>query len=154
MPKIENLIGLSEILHTSLDYILFGKETSDDNSCTLYDNFRRLNRLIYSLSVCFAKNEQNGKYYFELMGDEAKIYWERIQAFAVDKNYFFEHQGKSPAFTLKDLDGLFTDFLKYDKQLEPTEERMNQWLTAQGIAPEEYRKSKVAEINRKRKAAQ
>ena len=45
LPKIDNLICLAELYDTTLDYIVYGKETSDDNSFTWYDNFKRLNRL-------------------------------------------------------------------------------------------------------------
>ena len=65
LPKIDNLICLAEIFNTTLDYIIYGKETSDDNSFTYYDNFKRLNRLIYSLSVNFLKDEVTGKCYLE-----------------------------------------------------------------------------------------
>lgn len=44
LPKIDNLICLSEIFNTTLDYIIYGKETSDDNSFTYYDNFKRLKK--------------------------------------------------------------------------------------------------------------
>ena len=59
LPKIDNLICLAELYDTTLDYIVYGKETSDDNSFTWYDNFKRLNRLIYSLAVGFGKSSED-----------------------------------------------------------------------------------------------
>ena len=48
IPKIDNLIAFSEIYGVSLDYLIFGNETSDDNSYRWKDNLKRLNRLIFS----------------------------------------------------------------------------------------------------------
>jgi transcriptional regulator with XRE-family HTH domain len=149
--KTDKLICLAELFNTTLDFIVFGKESSDDNSCTLYDNFKRMNRLVYSLSINFAKHEETGKIYMEWIDEEANVYWERLQKFAVDKNYFFEYRGQSPVFTLKDLDELFTDFIQYDEQLSPTKERMDQWLKSQGIKPEKHLKKRLSEIESKRK---
>ena len=153
LPKIENLIGLAEIFHTSLDYIMLGIETSDDNSCTLYDNIKRLNRLIYSLSVTFSTHRETGKVYLELTDDAAKVYWERLQSFAISKNYFVEHHNASPVFTLKELDDLFEDFTDFREQFAPTPQRLNIWLRNQGIDPEAYWKEKLMELKRKEHGA-
>ena len=150
LPKIENLIGLADLFHTTLDYIMLGKETSDDNSCTIYDNFKRLNRLIYSLSVMFARHQETGKMYLELTDDEAKVYWERLQSFAVSKNYFAEHRNETPVFTLKELDELFEDFAEEKEQFAPTPQRYNTWLKNQGIDPEAFWKKKILELEKKR----
>ena len=133
LPKIDNLICLSDLFSVSIDYLLFGKETSDDNSCTYYDNFKRLNRLIYSLSAKLVENEATGRYYLELWEEEFKLYWERINNFGVEKNYFYEKRDELPVFTLKDLDNLFIDFIKYKEQLTPTKERFDKFLSNQEI---------------------
>ena len=72
LPKLEILLYLAEVFETSLDYIVAGKKMSDDNSLTYYDNFKRLNRLIYSMSVTFLKDDATGKCYLELWEDESK----------------------------------------------------------------------------------
>lgn len=147
LPKIDNLICLSEIFNTTLDYIIYGKETSDDNSFTYYDNIKRLNRLIYSLSVNFVKDETTGKCYLELWEDESKVYWERLNTYGINDNYNFEKRNALPKFSLKELDSLFEDFAEYKEQLLPTKERFNSWLESQGINPETYLVEKIKRIN-------
>ena len=147
LPKIDNLICFAEIFNTSLDYIIYGKETSDDNSFTYYDNFKRLNRLIFSLSVNFVKDNATGKCYLELWEDEAKLYWERLSNYGVNDNYNFEKRNAVPEISLKELDLLFEDFLEYKEQLMPTKERFNAWLKSQGVNPEAYLVEKLKRIN-------
>lgn len=149
LPKIDNLICLSEIFNTTLDYIIYGKETSDDNSFTYYDNFKRLNRLIYSLSVNFVKDETTGKLYLELWEDEFKVYWERLNTYGINDNYNFEKRNALPKFSLKELDSLFGDFAEYKEQLLPTKERFNSWLESQGVNPEPYLVEKIKRISNK-----
>ena len=148
LPKIDNLICLAEIFNTTLDYIIYGKETSDDNSFTYYDNFKRLNRLIYSLSVNFLKDESTGKCYLELWEEESKIYWERLNTFAINDDYNFEKRNAIPKFSLKELDLLIEDFAEYKEQLLPTKERFDVFLESQGINPKEYLNDKLNRIKK------
>lgn len=147
LPKIDNLICFADLYNTTLDFIIFGKETSDDNSFTYYDNFKRLNRLIYSLSVNFVKDDKTGKVYLELWEDESKVYWNRLSTFGVNDNYCFEKRKQAPSFSLKKLDDLFLDFTEYKDQLLPTKERFDKWLISQGIDPEEYLKEKLVKLD-------
>ena len=148
LPKIDNLICFAEIFNTSLDYIIYGKETSDDNSFTYYDNFKRLNRLIFSLSVNFVKDNATGKCYLELWEDESKLYWERLNTFGKNDNYKFEKRNRLSKFSLKELDVLIEDFADYKEQLLPTKARYDAWLKNQGINPEEYLIEKLKRIKR------
>lgn len=148
LPKIDNLICFAELFNTSLDYIVLGKEMSDDNSFTYYDNFKRLNRLIYSLSVNFVKNETTGKCYLDLWEDESKLYWERLNSFGINDNYKFEKRHEKPKFSLKELDLIIEDFADYKEQLLPTKERFDAWLKSQGINPEEYYREKLKRIEK------
>ena len=148
LPKIDNLICLAEIFNTSLDYIIYGRETSDDNSFTWYDNFKRLNRLIYSLSVNFVKDNDTGKCYLELWEDESKLYWERLNTFGKNDNYKFEKRNELSKFSLKELDVLIEDFADYKEQLLPTKARYDAWLKNQGINPEEYLIEKLKRMKR------
>ena len=148
LPKIDNLICLAEIFNTSLDYIIYGRETSDDNSFTYYDNFKRLNRLIYSLSVNFVKDDATGKCYLELWEDESKLYWERLNTFGKNDNYKFEKRNELSKFSLKELDVLIEDFADYKEQLLPTKARFDAWLENQGINPEEYLIEKLKRMKR------
>ena len=148
LPKIDNLICLAEIFKTSLDYIIYGKETSDDNSFTYYDNFKRLNRLIYSLAVNFVRNNSTGKCYLELWEDESKLYWERLNAYGSNDNYKFEKRNEPPKISLKELDLLIEDFAEYKEQLLPTKERYDSYLESQGINPDAYLDEKIKRMNR------
>ena len=148
LPKIDNLICLAEIFKTSLDYIIYGKETSDDNSFTYYDNFKRLNRLIYSLAVNFVRNNSTGKCYLELWDDESKLYWERLNTYGSNDNYKFEKRNEPPKISLKELDLLIEDFAEYKEQLLPTKERYDSYLESQGINPDAYLDEKLKRMNR------
>ena len=148
LPKIDNLICLAEIFKTTLDYIIYGKETSDDNSFTYYDNFKRLNRLIYSLAVNFLKDEKTGKCYLELWEDEAKLYWERLNNFGINDNYKFEKRNATPKFSLNELDLLIEDFAEYDEQLLPTKKRFDAWIKSQGINPDVYLMEKLIRLKK------
>ena len=150
LPKIDNLICLSELFNTTLDYIIFGRETSDDNSFTRYDNFKRLNRLIYSLAGMPWKNSEDGKIYLELWDDEAKIYYEKLQSSSVYRNYMFEHFGKDCSFSVQDLDNLFLEFKENKKQLGPNEERISKYLRIHGINPDQFKRQRIKEIKEKR----
>ena len=148
LPKIDNLICLAEIFNTTLDYIIYGKETSDDNSFTYYDNFKRLNRLIYSLAVNFLKDEKTGKCYLELWEDESKLYWERLNNFGINDNYKFEKRNAIPKFSLKELDLLIADFEEYKEQLLPTKKRFDAWLKSQGINPDTFLMEKLQRLKK------
>ena len=148
LPKLDNLICLSEIFNTTLDYIIYGKETSDDNSFTYYDNFKRLNRLIYSLAVNFVRNNSTGKCYLELWEDESKLYWERLNTYGSNDNYKFEKRNEPPKISLKELDLLIEDFAEYKEQLLPTKERYDSYLESQGINPDAYLDEKLKRMNR------
>lgn len=152
LPKIDNLICLAELYDTTLDYIVYGKETSDDNSFTWYDVFKRLNRLIFSLAIGFGKSSEDGKIYLELWDDEARVYYDRLQAYGTSMNYSFENKGVDLQLTLRDLDNLFVDFQKDKKQLLPTKERMFKYLKSQGQDPEEFVKHRISEIKEKQES--
>ena len=142
---------IAEALNTSLDYLVYEKETSDDDSFTWYDTFKRLNRLIYPLAVGLGKRSADGKIYLELWDDEWKVYYERLQSYGLDKNYAFEHRGSDPSFDVKVLDELFADFINYKEQLAPTLERYNKYLESQGVDAEEFLRHRIEEIQSKQR---
>lgn len=150
LPKIDNLLCIAELYDTTLDYIVYGKETSDDNSFTWYDTFKRLNRLIYPLIVGFGKRSEDGKIYLELWDDEVKVYYDKLQSFASSRNYTYVNKDADPNFGVKDLDALFTDFKNYNEEISPTLERYNKYLKSQGLDPTEFLKRRVDEIRSKR----
>ena len=147
LPKIDNLICFAEFFDTTLDYIIFGKETSNDNSFTYYDNFKRINRLIYSLSAYLAKDD-SGKCHLIFWEEEFNRLYERLDNFSGDDDYDFLKRGKDTKMSLETLDSLIEDFREDKEQLLPTPERLAAWSMAQGINPlDEYNK-RVAQRNK------
>lgn len=152
IPKLDNLIIFSEIFDVSLDYIIFGKETTDENSFTWKDSFKRLNRLVYSCVLLpFSVNDNNKtNYIFAGFDDELNVYINKLFTFCIQKNYNFENRGKSPDFTIHDLDNLIQGFEDINEQLVPTKERVDYLLNQSGINPEEFLINKIIEIEKKR----
>ena len=150
LPETDNLIYLADFFNVTTDYILYGKELSDDNSFTWYDTFKRLNRLIYPFAVGFGKDSGDGKIYLELWDDETKVYYERLQSFGVSMNYCFEHKNGEPHIAVETLDKLFSDFQDDKKQIAPNQERMFKFLKNQGIEPEVFLIQRMVEIKEKR----
>ncbi len=157
LPKIDNLIVFSELYETTLDFIVFGKETSDDNSYTFKDNFKRLNRLLFSCML-FPWKEENkesryyNKYFFTGYDEELRLYIDRVVNFANNMNYSFEVRGKNPSFNIHDLDDLIKDFGEYKEQLAPpTEKRLNDIMIKSSGNPQEYFEKKIQNIKKKRK---
>ena len=150
LPKVDNIVYLSDFFGVTTDYILYGKETSDDNSFTWYDNFKRLNRLIYSMSAHIT--EDNNIVRIEFWEDEAKVYYEKVKSFSLEKNYKFENRDEKADFSIDDLDNLFCDYKKYTEQLVPVApKRVFDCLKKYGENPEEFTKKQIKKIRRKRK---
>ena len=135
LPKIDNLICLAEIFNTSLDYIVYGRETSDDNSFSWYDNFKRLNRLMFTMQIkMFRDVENTSDVYLKLSDNEAKEWFGRIERFMESKRLMLDSKGIEKITDIKDLDSLFEDFKKDQTQLLPIEERIKRnILTAKPI---------------------
>lgn len=124
LPKIDNLICLAELYDTTLDYIVYGKETSDDNSFTWYDNFKRLNRLLYTMQVQMLRDrEKVSDVYLKLLDGEAKEWFGIIERYIENRKNMFTHKGLEKEIAVKDLDALFKEFKKDRTQLLPIEER-------------------------------
>lgn len=136
LPKIDNLICIAELYDTTLDYIVYGRETSDDNSFTWYDNFKRLNRLLYTMQIRMLRDEKKiSDVYLQLVDDEAREWFGRIERFIDNKRLMFDRKGIEKIIGVRELDALFEDFEKDHTQLCPIEERIRRsLLTARPIA--------------------
>lgn len=131
LPKIDNLICLAELYDTTLDYIVYGKETSDDNSFTWYDNFKRLNRLLYTMQVKMLRDrEKVSDVYLKLLDDEAKEWFGIIERYIENRKNMFTHKGLEKEIAVKDLDTLFKEFKKDRTQLLPIEEKVRRSLVS------------------------
>lgn len=127
LPKVDNLMNLAELYDTTLDYIIYGKETSDDNSFTWYDNFKRLNRLLYTMDLKVHTDDQ-GKVFLEFLDDEAGVYWHRIEHYNREKESNNKINGTFKEVTINELDDLFADYANKTEQLTPIEVRKNNAL--------------------------
>ena len=157
LPKLDNLVALSEIFHTTLDYLVMGKETSDDNELTWRSSFKRLNRLIFSL-VLIPQVEADpdsphfGKYYFYGGDDELKLYMDKLSNFVRTDDYKFVVRGEKPSVCLAAFDNLIGEFSNYEESLAPWEEgRFEDVNRSFGGDPEQYWKERVSYIKEKRK---
>ena len=131
LPKTDALIHLADIYNTSLDYIIFGKETSDDNSFTWYDNFKRLNRLYYTTDIIFHNDTQTGKRYLEFLDPEVILFWNRLESFQKERELKIQLDENYKAIELRKLDELIADFADKKEQLSPIEtKRMQKWVKA------------------------
>lgn len=131
LPKIDNLICFAELYCTTLDYIVYGRETSDDNSFTWYDNFKRLNRLLYTMQIQILRDKENvSDVYLKLLDDEAKEWFGRIERFIDRKGLMFARKGIEKITDIKDLDSLFKEFKKDQTQLLPIEEKVRRSLVS------------------------
>lgn len=131
LPKIDNLICIAELYDTTLDYIVYGKETSDDNSFTWYDNFKRLNRLLYTMQVKMLRDrEKVSDVYLKLLDDEAKEWFGIIERYIGNRKNMFTHKGLEKEIAVKDLDALFKEFKKDRTQLLPIEEKVRRSLVS------------------------
>ena len=136
LPKIDNLICFAELYGTTLDYIVYGRETSDDNSFTWYDTYKRLNRLLYTMRIQILRDKENvSDVYLKLLDDEAKEWFGRIERFIDRKRLMFDRKGIEKITDIKDLDDLFKDFKKDGTQLCSIEERARRsYLSAKPLA--------------------
>ena len=131
LPKIDNLICIAEFYDTTLDYIVYGKETSDDNSYSWYDNFKRLNRLLYTMQLNMLRDKENiSDIYLKFFDDEAKEWFGRIERFIDNRRNMFRQKGIEKNIEIKDLDALFEDFRKDRTQLSSIEERVRRSLVS------------------------
>lgn len=131
LPKIDNLICFAELYGTTLDYIVYGRETSDDNSFTWYDNFKRLNRLLYTMQIQILRDKENvSDVYLKFLDDEAKEWFGRIERFIDRKGLMFARKGVEKITDIKDLDSLFKEFKKDQTQLLPIEEKVRRSLVS------------------------
>ena len=86
LPKIDNLICFADLFNSTLDYIIYGKTTSDDNSFTWYDNFKRLNRLMFTMQIKMLRDVENtSDVYLKLLDKEAKEWFGRLERFIESK---------------------------------------------------------------------
>ena len=135
LPKIDNLICFADLFNSTLDYIIYGKATSDDNSFSWYDNFKRLNRLMFTMQIKMLRDVENtSDVYLKLSDNEAKEWFGRIERFIESKRLMLDSKGIEKITDIKDLDSLFEDFKKDQTQLLPIEERIKRnILTAKPI---------------------
>ena len=157
LPKIDNLIYFSEVFNVSLDYLVFGKDVSDDKDLTWTASLKRLNRLLYTNVLMMWPKESAdnfdtpGNVYFTIHDEEAQVYIDKLKSFFKNKNYHFEVRGEPIHIDLSEMDALLVDFCNYTESLAPSEARLNEVLKNHGDDPKTYLEQKLQQISRKRK---
>lgn len=150
LPKIDILTYYAEGYNTTIDYILYGKETSDDNSFTWYDNYKRLNRLWYTMCIELIRDKENpSDVYLKLVGKEAREWFGRIERFEDNKKYMFESREGDKVTDIHDVDALFEEFKMdntkiYTMRERDTDERR---LLAAFVATPSHAEYRVEESN-------
>ena len=136
LPDTDSLVCISEFFNVTTDYILYGKELSDENSFTWYDNFKRLNRLYDTMEIKMLRSSENhSDVYLQLLDDEAKEWFERIDHFELKKRNKILN-GIECFTDIKDLDALFEDFIDDKTQLLSREEKQRrQWVALNAVKP-------------------
>ena len=144
-PNIVDLINYAEIYNTTLDYILCGKETSDDDSFTRYDVYKRLNRLWYSMCIELIRNPENPtERYLKLVDSEAIEWFDAIERFENHKKHMFNSREGDKVTDIHDVDALFEEFKMDNTKIYTMRERdidERRWLAAFVATPShaEYR---------------
>jgi len=156
LPKIDNLIELCNLYETTLDYIIYGKETSDDNSYKWADNLKRISRLIYPMILIIQKetninSDFYGKYYLFSLDEEVNLFLEKVENYMREKVYEFDVRNGNPNVSINDLDLLIGKLNDYDEEVKLSMERLNYLLKSNNIDPNEYAKERFETILRKRK---
>ena len=145
LPRIENLVALADFFEVTTDYILFGRhrekeEKKSAEKTTWYEIFRYLNRLVFFhvMEIVGTNNKEEIGAVFR--DDELKVYYSRLEAYAMITNYDLFVLGKRCTLEewLKKADECFLDFKEVE--LEPIEERANRFWTQKGKDPTEIEK--------------
>ncbi len=127
--SIENLLCFADLYNKTLDNLVYGHNTTNDDSLRWEDMLKRLNRLIYSgiLIPQRINNEQdplNGKYMFLALDDTTNVYLENTYALCTTKNY--QNKKGNPDFNnlLKDFDSQINKVVEKDEKVYLSIERI------------------------------
>jgi len=154
LPEIDNLIVLSQFFDVSLDYLMYGIETSNDNSFTWYDSFKRLGRLVFSgVLIPWKIDDQNSSYYgrycFSAFDKEVDIFMDKLLAYAKEWNYSFEKTGEIVEIDIHTFDNILKPTKDISDDLSPSIERLLKINEAYKQNPYEYINSVANIINKK-----
>ena len=120
---LEGLLYMTEIYNKTIDYFLYGNETTRDDSLKWEDQLKRLNRLVYSAVLVPQKCEEKmspwyNKYIYISPDEETNLHMERVEVLCKTKNYL-NRKGK-PDFDrlLKDFDEEVSEIVDKEEEIQ------------------------------------
>lgn len=110
-PNIDNLLYLADFYNVSVDFLLFGKTLTDDNSYSWSDTIKRLNRLLYQYVLYPIEIEDHedspfGKYIFVTFDEEIDCYMENYMQKAHVFDYKLRTKKEPSKIKIEELDNL------------------------------------------------
>ena len=133
LPDLEKVIRLAEFFNVSIDYLLFNKESTDDNSFTWLSNIKRLSRLIYCMVLNPEKDPTNGKYIFKAFDKETEIYLDQLIPYLKDMNYQFDTKNKLLSTSIQHFERIPDSIKEDNTDLSPNFNRLVQVSRLMGI---------------------
>ena len=143
VPLLEKLILLADYYHVSLDYLVFNKPSTYDDSNTKGDCLKRLTNLIYT-NVLFPVKEEDiksqyyGKYLFLAYEPEVQVFMRSFEAICADHNYQFEYLNQNPFKGRKTWDKAFRNMKNLNDDWSPTKQRYDSLLIEAGYDPVKF----------------
>jgi len=154
-PSLDKLTLLADYFGVSLDYLIYNKSTTFDDSFTKEDCLKRLGRLIYSLVLRPVKeldpnSKYFGKYVFLSFDPDVSLFIDSIETKAAQNNNLFEYDGINNYKGINDFDNAIACLDNLKEDWSPAKERFDALLLESGINPDEYFEQRLNRINSRR----
>ena len=156
IPTLEKLATLAEFYNVSLDYLVFNKSSTYDDSFTKRDQLKRLGRLIHS-AVLIAEKDTNsdsptyGKYCFVSYDNDVTLFLDAFKLDASLKDRDFLYKGIQTRKGIFEFDQAIQKIDDLNEDWKPSPERYRSVLIEAGEDPDAYYKSQLAKISKARK---
>ena len=121
--SIEFLLHFAEIYNKTLDYLVYGHNTTNDDSMRWEDMFKRLNRLIYSgvlipQKIDIKMSPLFGKYELIALDEETNVFLDNLDVLCKNKNYFNKKGQPNFDNLLKDFDDTIKSVVDKDETVK------------------------------------
>ena len=131
--SIENLLRFAEVYNKTLDYLVYGHNTTNDDSMRWEDMLKRLNRLVYSGVLIPQKIEEKmnplyGKYVLVALDEETNMFLENLNVLCKNKNYFNKKGRPDFNHLLKDFDKTINEVVEKDEEVKMDLDRIIKFL--------------------------
>lgn len=127
--SIENLLNFADLYNKTLDYLVYGHNTTNDDSIRWEDMLKRLNRLINTgvlipQKISDTNSNLNGKYQFIALDPETNVYLDQIHAICAIDNYHFNKGEYKYDKLSKDCDDAISKVVDKTENVPLTMERI------------------------------